>query len=105
VSVRRDLGEANDMSGGGMLSVGVDEATRCSSVESVYSIVRSYLVAAVELLDIVVLVHAPRPLALTREHVRPTLNYLDCRAIVTACILCVCNGNTVDGLIGCCSML
>jgi hypothetical protein len=41
VSVRRDLGEANDMSGGGMLSVGVDEATRCSSVESVYSIVRS----------------------------------------------------------------
>jgi hypothetical protein len=58
--------------------------------------------AAVELLDIVVLVHAPRPLTLTREHVRSTLNYLDCRAIATACILCMCNGNTVDGLIGCC---
>lgn len=50
--------------------MGVVVATSSSSVESLYTVVlRSQLVAAVELLDIVVHVHAPASTK-TREHVR-----------------------------------
>ena len=62
------------------VSVGVVVAASSSSAaESLYSI-RSYLVAAVELLDIVVHAHAP---ASTNARARAihlfTLNYLQCR--------------------------
>ena len=61
--------------------MGVVVATSSSSVESLYTVVlRSQLVAAVELLDIVVHAHAP---ASTNARARAihlfTLNYLQCR--------------------------